>query len=109
MVRRAGNNRSSAFLSPSFSPPCFIQPAERYGVVYHHLFLCPVAVMIAELLEPGKIVFGLSEDFSQALETLCHYSSLPDLAARFRSRKLDPSNEGYSYIGDRHRGTASAH
>ena len=56
--------------------------------------------MIAELLEPAKIVFGLSEDFSQAIETLCHHSSLPDLAARFRSRKLDPSNEGYSYIGD---------
>ena len=56
--------------------------------------------MIAELLEPAKIVFGLSEDFSQAIETLCHHSSLPDLAARFRSQKLDPSNEGYSYIGE---------
>ena len=56
--------------------------------------------MIAELLEPGKIVFGLSEDFSQAIETLCHHSSLPDLAARFRAQKLDPSNEGYSYIGE---------
>jgi len=56
--------------------------------------------MIAELLEPGKIVFGLNGDFSQTIETLCHHSSLPDLAARFRSRKLDPSNEGYSYIGD---------
>ena len=54
--------------------------------------------MIAELLEPAKIVFGLSGDFFQAIERLCHQSSQPDLAARFRSRKLDPSNEGYSYI-----------
>jgi sodium/potassium-transporting ATPase subunit alpha len=54
--------------------------------------------MIAELLEPAKIVFDLSGDFSQAIERLCHQSSQPDLAARFRSRKLDLSNEGYSYI-----------
>ena len=56
--------------------------------------------MIPELLEPGNVVFGLSEDFSQAIERLCDHSSLPDLAARFRSQKLDPSNEGYSYIGE---------
>ena len=55
--------------------------------------------MIAELLEPGNVVFGLSEDFSQAIERLCDHSSLPDLAVRFRSQKVDPSNEGYSYIG----------
>src|SRR4051794_34999472 len=45
---------SSTFLSPSFSPPCFIQPAARYGAFYHDLFVCPVAVMIAELLEPAS-------------------------------------------------------
>ncbi len=56
--------------------------------------------MIAELLDSAKIVFGIKGELSSAIETLCGYSKLPDLAAQFRAHKPDQQNERYSYLGD---------
>jgi sodium/potassium-transporting ATPase subunit alpha len=56
--------------------------------------------MIAERLEAAKIVFGLKGNLSDAVDILCRRSSLPDLAAQFRSHQPDKENERYSYIGD---------
>jgi sodium/potassium-transporting ATPase subunit alpha len=55
--------------------------------------------MIAERLEAAKIVFGLKGNLSDAVDNLCRRSSLPDLAAQFRSHRPDKENERYSYIG----------
>ncbi len=55
--------------------------------------------MIAERLDSGKIVFGLSGTLAQAIDELCVRSSLADLAGRFRSQKPD-EHERYSYLGD---------
>lgn len=56
--------------------------------------------MIAELLRPGKIVFGLKGEFSQTLDRLCDQSIVADLASQFRSRQANRQNERYSYLGD---------
>ena len=56
--------------------------------------------MIAERLEPAKIVFSLKGNLSEAIDTLCRPSSIPDLAARFRADQPDKKNERYSYIGN---------
>ena len=56
--------------------------------------------MIAERLEAAKIVFGLRENLSDAVDILCRRSSLPDLAAQFRSHQPDKESARYSYIGD---------
>jgi sodium/potassium-transporting ATPase subunit alpha len=56
--------------------------------------------MIAELIKPAKIVFGLKGDFSEAIETLCRRSALAELASRFHDRNADQGNERYSHIGD---------
>jgi sodium/potassium-transporting ATPase subunit alpha len=56
--------------------------------------------MIAELLAPTKVVFGLRGDFSQVIDCLCQNSSVPDLAARFRAQKLGEQNERYSYLSN---------
>jgi mannitol/fructose-specific phosphotransferase system IIA component (Ntr-type) len=55
--------------------------------------------MIAERLDQRKIVFGLEGDFDQALDRLCSYSSLPDLAAKLHEAKPQHKPERYSYIG----------
>lgn len=56
--------------------------------------------MIAECLGPTKVIFGLKGNFSNVVERLCNRSTLPDLAAQFRSHKPDRQHERYSYIGD---------
>jgi sodium/potassium-transporting ATPase subunit alpha len=56
--------------------------------------------MIAELVAPTKVVFGLRGDFSQVIDRLSQNSSVPDLAARFRAQKLGKQNERYSFLGD---------
>lgn len=53
--------------------------------------------MIAERLEPGKIVFGLKGKFADTIDELCRRSSIADLAAQFRSQK---GHERYSYVGE---------
>ena len=55
--------------------------------------------MIAERLEPDKILFGLKGNFSEAIDRLCSRSALPDLAARFHGKNADQDNNRYSYIG----------
>lgn len=55
--------------------------------------------MIAEILEPAKVVRGLKGDFNKSLELLCSRSSVPDLAARVRKRRSAHEEERYSYIG----------
>ena len=55
--------------------------------------------MIAELIGPAKIVFGLKGNFSQAIDSLCCRSAIPDLASRFHARQADQQNERYSLIG----------
>ena len=55
--------------------------------------------MIAERLDHQKIVFGLKGDFSQAVDRLCSYSQLPDLAAKLHGLKSQQKPERYSYIG----------
>src|ERR1043166_3805259 len=52
--------------------------------------------MIAELLAPENIVFGLAGDFTAGLEELCRRSSIHDLAARLKNRgspKLTPAEQ----------------
>jgi sodium/potassium-transporting ATPase subunit alpha len=56
--------------------------------------------MIAERLEAAKVVFGLKGNLAEVIDILCRRSTLPDLAAQFRSHKPDKANERYSYIGD---------
>jgi sodium/potassium-transporting ATPase subunit alpha len=56
--------------------------------------------MIAELLAPSKVVFGLRGDFPRVIERLAKHSSVPDLVARFLARKTAEENEPYSYLGD---------
>ncbi len=56
--------------------------------------------MIAERLEPGKIVVGLKGELSEAIEQLCSRSHLAELADRFRAQRQDRANERYSYIGE---------
>ena len=56
--------------------------------------------MIAELLEPAKIVFGLKGDFSQVLENLCAKSAIPGLPAQLRDTIKDHNASRFSYIGD---------
>jgi len=55
--------------------------------------------MIAELIAPAKIVFGLKADFPDAIDTLCRRSAIPELASRFHARQADQQNERYSHIG----------
>jgi sodium/potassium-transporting ATPase subunit alpha len=56
--------------------------------------------MIAERLDPEKIVFGLKGDFALALDQLCARSQFKDLAARLHAQKPNQKTERYSYIGD---------
>jgi magnesium-transporting ATPase (P-type)/mannitol/fructose-specific phosphotransferase system IIA component (Ntr-type) len=56
--------------------------------------------MIAELLAPAKIVFGLKGDFSQVLETLCKQSTIPGLPAQLRAKIINHNEDRFSYIGD---------
>src|ERR1044071_7511489 len=55
--------------------------------------------MIAERLDQRKIAFGLKGDFAPALDRLCSYSSLADLAARLHQPISRRKPERYSYIG----------
>jgi magnesium-transporting ATPase (P-type) len=55
--------------------------------------------MIAERLEPGKIVFGLKGDLTHAIDQLCRRSPLPELAVHFRAHRENRANQRYSYIG----------
>jgi len=55
--------------------------------------------MIAERLDPEKIVFGLEGELAKALDQLCARSSIPDLAAHFRSQKPNQNNQRYTSIG----------
>jgi sodium/potassium-transporting ATPase subunit alpha len=56
--------------------------------------------VIAELLQPAKIVFGLKGEFSQVLDTLCKQSALSGLPAQLRSKPINRDGERFSYIGD---------
>lgn len=56
--------------------------------------------MIAELLQPAKIVFGLKGEFSQVIETLCKRSATPGLPAQLLNKKIQADEERFSYIGD---------
>jgi len=56
--------------------------------------------MIAERLEPDKILFGLKGNFSEAIDRLCRQSAVPDLAARLHAKEADSDNNRYSYIGN---------
>jgi sodium/potassium-transporting ATPase subunit alpha len=56
--------------------------------------------MIAERLDSAKIVFGLKGELASNVDLLCARSTLPDLAAQFRTHKPDRHNERFSYIGD---------
>ena len=56
--------------------------------------------MIAELLQPAKIVFGLNGEFSQAIETLGGQSAIPDLPEQLRNKKIPQDEERFSYLGD---------
>jgi sodium/potassium-transporting ATPase subunit alpha len=55
--------------------------------------------VIAELLQPAKIVFGLKGEFSQAIDTLCQQSAIPGLPSQLRAKILC-DQERFSYIGD---------
>ncbi|HXG52692.1 MAG TPA: HAD-IC family P-type ATPase [candidate division Zixibacteria bacterium] len=55
--------------------------------------------MIAERLQPEKIVFGLTGSMADAIDRLCRRSSVPDLATQFHLQARDRLNERYSYIG----------
>jgi sodium/potassium-transporting ATPase subunit alpha len=55
--------------------------------------------VIAELLQPAKIVFGLKGEFSQAIDTLCQQSAIPGLPGQLRAKILC-DQERFSYIGD---------
>ena len=56
--------------------------------------------MIAERLEPKKIIFGLKGDFTEAVDRLCVYSDLEGLAAKLHAAKPQHKAERYSYIGE---------
>jgi hypothetical protein len=49
--------------------------------------------MIAERLEPGKIVFRLKGEITEVIEQLCSRAPRLDLAAGFRSHKPNQINE----------------
>ena len=55
--------------------------------------------MIAERLNPEKIIFGLEGELAKALDQLCARSSIRDLAARFRAQKPNQNNQHYTSIG----------
>jgi mannitol/fructose-specific phosphotransferase system IIA component (Ntr-type) len=55
--------------------------------------------MIAELLEPAKVVRGLKGDFNRGLELLCRRSRVPHLSDRLRNGLATLEEERYSYIG----------
>jgi sodium/potassium-transporting ATPase subunit alpha len=56
--------------------------------------------VIAELLQPAKIVFGLKGEFSQVIETLCKQSAIPGLSGQLRNKTIHSDEERFSYIGD---------
>ncbi len=56
--------------------------------------------MIAELLRPAKVVFGLKGSFPQAIDVLCGKSSIPELANQLREKIGNHDEERFSYIGD---------
>ena len=58
------------------------------------------SAVIAELLQPTKIVFGLKGEFSQVIETLCKQSAISDLPGQLRNKKIQRDEERFSYIGD---------
>ena len=55
--------------------------------------------MIAERLEPKKIIFGLKGDFTEAVDRLCACSDLEGLATKLHAAKPQQQAERYSYIG----------
>ena len=55
--------------------------------------------MIAERLEPAKIVFGLEGDVTSAIDRLCARSSVPNLAEHFHRKEAAETNDRYTYIG----------
>jgi sodium/potassium-transporting ATPase subunit alpha len=56
--------------------------------------------VIAELLQPAKIVFGLKGEFSEVIETLCKQSAVPGLPGQLRNKKSNRDEERFSYVGD---------
>jgi magnesium-transporting ATPase (P-type) len=56
--------------------------------------------VIAELLQPSKIVFGLQGEFSQVIDTLCKHSAIPGLPGQLRNKTIRRDEERFSYIGD---------
>jgi sodium/potassium-transporting ATPase subunit alpha len=56
--------------------------------------------MIAERLEPGKIVFGLKGELTDAIDQLCSRSPLAELAVHFRAQRGCRADQRYSYIGE---------
>ncbi|MBI2229185.1 MAG: HAD-IC family P-type ATPase, partial [Deltaproteobacteria bacterium] len=56
--------------------------------------------MIAELLRPAKVVFGLKGRFPQAIDVLCEKSAIPGLANQLREKIGNHDEERFSYIGD---------
>jgi len=56
--------------------------------------------MIAERLDPARIVFGLRGELAAAIDLLCARSSVPGFAGRLRVHKTDGREERYSYIGN---------
>lgn len=55
--------------------------------------------MIAERLEPKKIILGLKGDFTEAVDRLCVCSDLEGLATKLHAAKPQQQAERYSYIG----------
>ncbi|MDH3443750.1 MAG: HAD-IC family P-type ATPase, partial [Deltaproteobacteria bacterium] len=56
--------------------------------------------MIAELLEPQRVVFGLRGHYSEVIKTLAGHSGVADLAARYLERKAGEQNDRYSFLGE---------
>ncbi len=56
--------------------------------------------MIAELLRPTQVVFGLQGSFPQAIDMLCGKSAIPGLANQLREKTSNHDEERFSYIGD---------
>ena len=56
--------------------------------------------MIAELLRPTQVVFGLQGSFPQAIDMLCGKSAIPGLANQLREKIGNHDEERFSYIGD---------
>jgi mannitol/fructose-specific phosphotransferase system IIA component (Ntr-type) len=56
--------------------------------------------VIAELLQPAKIIFGLKGEFSQVIDTLCKRSAISNLPEQLRNKKINRDEEGFSYISD---------